>query len=96
MVADLARRYALDGVHLDYARYPNQQFDYSRFAIAAFAPTSVRAWPSRRAARSTCRRRPICSPIQMACRPSGKRSGARLTSLVARIRQAVRGAPTRS
>jgi uncharacterized lipoprotein YddW (UPF0748 family) len=36
VVADLARRYDLDGVHLDYARYPNQQFDYSRFAIAAF------------------------------------------------------------
>src|SRR4029079_736126 len=33
---DLARRYDLDGVHLDYARYPNQQFDYSRFAIAEF------------------------------------------------------------
>ena len=36
VVADLARRYDLDGVHLDYARYPNQQFDYSRFAIAEF------------------------------------------------------------
>lgn len=36
VVADLARRYELDGVHLDYARYPNQQFDYSRFAIAEF------------------------------------------------------------
>jgi uncharacterized lipoprotein YddW (UPF0748 family) len=36
VVADLARRYDLDGVHLDYARYPNQQFDYSRFSIAEF------------------------------------------------------------
>jgi uncharacterized lipoprotein YddW (UPF0748 family) len=36
VVADLARRYELDGVHLDYARYPNPQFDYSRFAIAEF------------------------------------------------------------
>src|SRR4029078_6940240 len=36
VVADLARRYDLDGIHLDYARYPNQQFDYSRFAIAEF------------------------------------------------------------
>jgi uncharacterized lipoprotein YddW (UPF0748 family) len=39
VLSDLAARYALDGVHLDYARYPNDQFDYSRFAIAAF-----RAW----------------------------------------------------
>lgn len=36
VVADLARRYDLDGIHLDYARFPNQQYDYSRFAIAEF------------------------------------------------------------
>jgi uncharacterized lipoprotein YddW (UPF0748 family) len=36
VVTDLARRYDLDGVHLDYARYPNQQFDYSRASIAEF------------------------------------------------------------
>jgi uncharacterized lipoprotein YddW (UPF0748 family) len=36
IVGDLARRYDVDGVHLDYVRFPNQQFDYSRFAIAAF------------------------------------------------------------
>jgi uncharacterized lipoprotein YddW (UPF0748 family) len=36
VVTDIARRYALDGIHLDYIRYPNDQFDYSRFAIAAF------------------------------------------------------------
>src|SRR5262249_30423308 len=36
VITDLVRRYDLDGVHLDYARYPNQQFDYSRFAIAEF------------------------------------------------------------
>ena len=36
VVEDLARRYDVDGVHLDYVRFPNQQFDYSRFAIAEF------------------------------------------------------------
>ena len=36
VLVDLARRYDLEGIHLDYARYPNQQFDYSRFAIAEF------------------------------------------------------------
>lgn len=36
IVTDIARRYELDGVHLDYIRYPNDQFDYSRFAVAAF------------------------------------------------------------
>ena len=36
VVTDVANRYDLDGIHLDYVRYPNDQFDYSRFAIAAF------------------------------------------------------------
>jgi uncharacterized lipoprotein YddW (UPF0748 family) len=36
IVRDLARRYALDGVHLDYARYPNDRYDYSRAAIREF------------------------------------------------------------
>lgn len=36
VVTDIANRYDLDGIHLDYIRYPNDQFDYSRFAIAAF------------------------------------------------------------
>ena len=36
IMRDLARRYALDGIHFDYARYPNDQFDYSRSAIAEF------------------------------------------------------------
>ena len=36
VIAELVSHYSLDGVHLDYARYPNQQFDYSRFAIAEF------------------------------------------------------------
>jgi len=42
VVRDLARRYRLDGVHLDYARYPSARFDYSRPAIRQFA-ASVRA-----------------------------------------------------
>ena len=29
-------RYAVDGVHLDYARYPTERFDYSRSAVRAF------------------------------------------------------------
>jgi uncharacterized lipoprotein YddW (UPF0748 family) len=36
VVSEIVRRYALDGVHLDYARYPSDQFDYSRYAIAEF------------------------------------------------------------
>ncbi len=36
VVRDVARRYEVDGVHLDYARYPDERFDYSRSAIAEF------------------------------------------------------------
>lgn len=36
VVDDLARRYALDGVHVDYIRYPGAEFDYSRLALQAF------------------------------------------------------------
>lgn len=42
VVRDLVRRYRLDGVHLDYARYPSDRFDYSRPAIRQFA-TAVRS-----------------------------------------------------
>jgi len=41
LVRDLSHRYGLDGVHLDYARYPNDRFDYSRPAIREFR-TAVR------------------------------------------------------
>lgn len=36
---DIARRYRLDGIHFDYARYPSERFDYSRTAIAHFRAT---------------------------------------------------------
>lgn len=39
VVRDITRRYALDGVHFDYARYPTDRFDYSRGAIAQFRAT---------------------------------------------------------
>jgi uncharacterized lipoprotein YddW (UPF0748 family) len=39
IVRDLARRYPLDGLHFDYARYPNARFDYSRLALAEFRST---------------------------------------------------------
>jgi len=42
VVRDLVRRYPLDGVHFDYARYPSDRFDYSRLAIREFR-TAVRS-----------------------------------------------------
>ena len=36
VVDELVSRYSLDGLHLDYARYPSAQFDYSRGTLTAF------------------------------------------------------------
>jgi len=36
VVTDLVERYPVDGVHLDYIRYPTSDFDYSALALAAF------------------------------------------------------------
>lgn len=36
VVRELAASYALDGIHLDYIRFPSAEFDYSRAALAAF------------------------------------------------------------
>jgi len=36
VVRDIARRYEVDGVHLDYIRYPTSDFDYSHDTLAAF------------------------------------------------------------
>ena len=36
IVRDIARRYPVDGVHFDYARYPSERFDYSRAALSEF------------------------------------------------------------
>lgn len=36
VIRDIARRYAVDGVHLDYVRFPNEEFDYSPAAMEQF------------------------------------------------------------
>ena len=36
VVRDLTKRYPIDGIHLDYIRYPSQRFDYGRAALRAF------------------------------------------------------------
>jgi uncharacterized lipoprotein YddW (UPF0748 family) len=36
VIADVAARYDVDGIHLDYIRFPNVEFDYSPKALAQF------------------------------------------------------------
>jgi uncharacterized lipoprotein YddW (UPF0748 family) len=93
VVADIARRYDVDGVHLDYARYPNPQFDYSRFAIAEFrADLRPRLTPAdRRAVEAQEGNDLFAYPDRFPAEWAAFRR-ARLTTLVARVRQAVRTA----
>lgn len=41
VVRELVTRYALDGVHLDYVRFPSEEFDYSRAALDQFKQSVV-------------------------------------------------------
>ncbi len=45
VVSELAARYPIDGLHLDYARYPSRAFDYSRDALAMFQEVVSRDLP---------------------------------------------------
>ncbi len=40
VVDELLRAYALDGLHLDFIRYPGGEYDYSQAALAGFAALS--------------------------------------------------------
>jgi uncharacterized lipoprotein YddW (UPF0748 family) len=48
VVRDIARRYAVDGVHFDYARFPTDRFDYSRTAIREFRTSISASLPDER------------------------------------------------
>lgn len=49
IVLDLVTRYAVDGIHLDYIRYPGPAFDYSRETVTAFkAEASAELTPAER------------------------------------------------
>ena len=89
---DIARRYAIDGIHLDYARYPSDRFDYSRGAIRQFR-TSVRprSRATRPAARST-REEAVDLFAYPDALPDEWRSFrvARMTALVRRLAAAVK------
>lgn len=39
VVKDIAERYAIDGVHFDYIRYPEDDFDHGRLTIAEYERT---------------------------------------------------------
>ncbi len=91
VVRDITRRYALDGIHFDYARYPTERFDYSRTAIREFRATVRAALPE-------SRRRALDAeePVDVFAYPDGLPEEwrrfriARMTALMTRLRAAVK------
>lgn len=93
VIGDLAARYAVDGIHLDYVRYPGADFDYSRAAIDEFkrsvAPDMTAE--ERRTAAEREKVDPLAYPSLYPARWDGFRR-SRLTALVMRVRTAVKAA----
>jgi uncharacterized lipoprotein YddW (UPF0748 family) len=91
VIENLARRYAVDGIHLDYVRYPAEDFDHSRAALSAFR-RAMGDRLSREQRRSYDARADDASLTYVEAFPEEWREFRRhrLTALVARIRQAVK------
>jgi uncharacterized lipoprotein YddW (UPF0748 family) len=91
VVKELASRYELDGIHLDYARFPSSNYDFSRGALQAFKE-SVQPDVSAAEQRTMAAREavdPLAYPKQFPARWDTFRR-SRLTALVMRVRTAVR------
>jgi uncharacterized lipoprotein YddW (UPF0748 family) len=94
IVHDVATRYAIDGVHFDYLRYPNDDFDYSRDTLAAFRQALGGDLPAADARRYDARLAAGEPLIYTQAYPERWRAfrADRLTALLTTLRQAVRTA----
>lgn len=93
VIAEIASKYAIDGVHLDYVRFPNEDFDFSPSAIDQFKKAILPNLTERErkdaAARETVD--PAAYPNLFPTRWNDFRR-ERLTELVIKIRSAVKSA----
>lgn len=91
VVSDLVARYDVDGIHLDYARYPTDQFDYGREALNAFADHAAGVIPAAdlRRLRQRAASDPFAFTDAAADRWAEFRRN-RLTDLVRRLNRAVK------
>lgn len=91
VIGDIASRYDVDGIHLDYIRYPNDEFDYSALALEEFRAEIVSraSGAERRDYASRSRGRPLFYTEMF---PQGWQDfrRARLTALLAKIRATVK------
>ena len=91
VVRELVTRYAVDGVHFDYVRYPGAAFDYSRQALRAFREEVAPGLPRRE--RETLDRRQRSNPLvwtQMYPQRWEAFRRTTLTALMRRLRGVVR------
>jgi uncharacterized lipoprotein YddW (UPF0748 family) len=91
VIREIAQRYSIDGVHLDYVRFPNDEFDYSPAAMDQFK-VAVLPGLSDEQRREAAAREPLDPAAYPNLFPEKwddfRRS--RLTSLVIKIRSAVK------
>ncbi|MGE3843540.1 MAG: glycoside hydrolase family 10 protein [Vicinamibacterales bacterium] len=91
VITELVRRYALDGVHLDYIRYPGTEFDYSRAALDAFAASVAPTLPAAQRARlAAMAHDDVLAWVDAYPDQWIEFRRSRLTALVMRVRSAVR------
>lgn len=93
VAGDIVTNYAVDGVHIDYARFPNEDFDFSRVALQQFK-LNVRGQLTEAERRRADRQEtidPLAYPNLFPERWTSFRQ-SRLTTLVMRIRTAVKTA----
>ena len=91
VIGDIAARYEIDGIHLDYIRFPNDEFDYSAEVLDAFRSEVVSKLPGseRREYAGRANGRPLFYTEMFPQRWQEFRR-ARLTALLTRIRSTVR------
>ena len=91
VITELVTNYELDGLHLDYVRFPNEDFDYSRAAIQQFKRSILPELSAvdRRRADSEERDNPLAYPDLFREQWTSFRR-SRLTALVASVRTAAK------
>ena len=97
VIGDIVTRYGVDGIHLDYIRFPNDEFDYSAKVLDEFrsAVTSTVSGAERREYASRARGRPLFYTEMFPQRWHEFRR-ARLTQLLTRIRSVVKARRSRA
>lgn len=91
VIGEIAAKYAIDGVHLDYVRFPNDDFDYSPAAMDQFKRTVVPHLTDQE--RRDAAAREVLDPAAFANLFPERWTDfrrSRLTSLVIKIRAAVK------